>query len=261
MYTTQIDHMNLHQIANSGQCFRWQQINDNTYKIPAFGKELTISQDGNTFILSCDENEWNSLWKKYFDVDTDTDYDEVENIIMESNDDFLKAAYQFGSGIRILRQDLLEVIISFIISKNNNIMRTKKFIEKLCDDFDGDFPNCDEILEMNLFDKQLGYMNDHIKAASGWYKLYSYGVKQVYGLSYQKAKEQLMRVKGISNKVADYICLFSLHHLDAFPKDIYIKRIIHREYDGELPEWVNSKYAGLFQQYLFYFETHKMATN
>ena len=55
MYTTQIDHMNLHQIANSGQCFRWQQINDNTYKIPAFGKELTISQDGNTFILSCDE--------------------------------------------------------------------------------------------------------------------------------------------------------------------------------------------------------------
>ena len=104
MYTTQIDHMNLHQIANSGQCFRWQQINDNTYKIPAFGKELTISQDGNTFILSCDENEWNSLWRNYFDLDTN--YNEVENIIMESNDDFLKAAYQFGSGIRILRQDL-----------------------------------------------------------------------------------------------------------------------------------------------------------
>ena len=126
MYTTQIDHMNLHQIANSGQCFRWQQINDNTYKIPAFGKELTISQDGNTFILSCDENEWNSLWRNYFDLETN--YNEVENIIMESNDDFLKAAYQFGSGIRILRQDLWEVIISFIISQNNNIPRIKKSI-------------------------------------------------------------------------------------------------------------------------------------
>ena len=57
MFTVEIDHMNLHQIANSGQCFRWQQINDNIYKIPAFGKELTISQDGNTFNLSCDENE------------------------------------------------------------------------------------------------------------------------------------------------------------------------------------------------------------
>ena len=63
--------MDLHQIANSGQCFRWQQIDDNTYIIPAFGKELTISQDGNTFILSCDKDEWNSLWKNYFDVDTD----------------------------------------------------------------------------------------------------------------------------------------------------------------------------------------------
>ena len=68
MFTVEIDHMNLHQIANSGQCFRWQQINDNTYKIPAFGRELTISQDGNTFILSCDEEEWNGLWKNYFDL-------------------------------------------------------------------------------------------------------------------------------------------------------------------------------------------------
>ena len=121
MYTTQIDHMDLHQIANSGQCFRWQQIEDTSYIIPAFGRELTISQDGNTFILSCGKNEWNSLWKNYFDVDTD--YNEVENIIMENNDDFLKTAYQFGSGIRILRQDLWEVIISFIISQNNNIPR------------------------------------------------------------------------------------------------------------------------------------------
>ena len=150
MYTTQIDHMNLHQIANSGQCFRWQQINENTYRIPAFGKELTISQDGNIFILSCDENEWNSLWKNYFDVDTDTNYNEVENIIMESNDDFLKAAYEFGSGIRILRQDLWEVIISFIISQNNNIPRIKKSIQKICDENNGKFPEWYDLINMNL---------------------------------------------------------------------------------------------------------------
>ena len=92
MFTVEIDHMNLHQIANSGQCFRWQQINDNAYKIPAFSKELTITQDGDLFTLSCDENEWNSLWKNYFDVDTDTDYNEVEDVIMSTNDDFLKDA-------------------------------------------------------------------------------------------------------------------------------------------------------------------------
>ena len=62
MFTVEIDHMDLHQIANSGQCFRWQQIEDNSYIIPAFGKELTISQDGNTLILSCDGNDRSSLW-------------------------------------------------------------------------------------------------------------------------------------------------------------------------------------------------------
>lgn len=257
MYTIQIDHMDLNQIANSGQCFRWQQLTANTYKIPAFGKELLISQDGDIFTLSCDKGEWNDLWRKYFDIDTN--YNEAENIIMNSNDNFLKAAYQLGSGIRILRQDLWEVIVSFIISQNNNIPRIKKSIKKLCDEVDGGFPNCREILEMNLLDKGLGYRNNYLKEASEWYKAYSYGAIQVYGLSYQKAKEQLMTVKGIGNKVSDCICLFSLHHLNAFPIDIHIKKILDREYDGKFPEWASCKYAGLFQQYLFYYElNHKL---
>ena len=257
MYTTQIDHMNLHQIVNSGQCFRWQQINDNTYKIPAFCKELTISQDGNTFILSCDENEWNSLWKNYFDVDTDTDYNEVENIIMESNDDFLKAAYQFGSGIRILRQDLWEVIISFIISQNNNIPRIKKSIKKLCDEVGGRFPNCYEILSMILSDKGLGYRDKYLKDAASWWMWE--GEYAESRLRHTKEPEKhLLEIYGIGNKVVDCICLFGLHHLDAFPVDTHIRKILDREYDGELPEWANSKYAGLFQQYIFYYSlNHK----
>ena len=257
MFTVEIDHMNLHQIANSGQCFRWQQIEDNSYIIPAFGKELTISQDGNTFILSCDENEWNSLWKNYFDVDTDTDYNEVENIIMESNDDFLKAAYQFGSGIRILRQDLWEVIISFIISQNNNIPRIKKSIENLCDEVGGRFPTCHEILDMDLSDKGLGYRDEYlIDAADWWIWKGEYAESRLRQT--KKPKRYLLEVKGIGNKVADCICLFGLHRLNAFPIDTHIKTILDREYNGKLPEWAESKYAGLFQQYIFYYElNHK----
>ena len=256
MYTTQIDHMNLHQIANSGQCFRWQQINDNTYKIPAFSKELTISQDGNTFILSCDENEWNGLWKNYFDVDTDTDYNEVENIIMESNDDFLKAAYEFGSGIRILRQDLWEVIISFIISQNNNIPRIKKSIEKLCDEVDGEFPDYIDLISMsygNTLSKMgLGYRDKYLLNIIPWWIAKGKYINWE-SLSNEKSKSELMKIKGIGNKVADCICLFGLHHLDAFPIDTHIKKILDREYNGEIPEWAESKYAGLFQQYVFYY--------
>ena len=65
-----------------------------------------------------------------------------------------------------------------------------------------------------------------------------------------------MKIKGIGEKVANCILLFGLHYLDSFPQDVHIKRIIDREYDGELPEWANSKYAGLFQQYLFYYEVN-----
>ena len=259
MYTTQIDHMNLHQIANSGQCFRWQQINDNTYKIPAFGKELTISQDGNTFILSCDENEWNSLWRNYFDLDTD--YNEVENIIMESNDDFLKAAYEFGSGIRILRQDLWEVIISFIISQNNNIPRIKKSIEKLCNETDGRFPDYIDLISMsccNTLSKMgLGYRDKYLLNIIPWWIAKGKYINWE-SLSNGKSKSELMKIKGIGNKVADCICLFGLHHLDAFPIDTHIKKILDREYNGEIPSWAESKYAGLFQQYIFYYElNHK----
>lgn len=90
------------------------------------------------FTLSCGEEEWNNIWKYYFD--TDTDYNKAEQIIMESDDVFLKRAYQVGNGIRILKQELWEVLISFIISQNNNIPRIQKSIENICSEYEGKFP-------------------------------------------------------------------------------------------------------------------------
>lgn len=256
MFITEINHMNLDQIANSGQCFRWKKLNENTYGIPAFNRYLEISQNGNLFTLSCNEDEWNFIWKNYFDVETDTDYDEVEKIIMKSNDEFLKTAYQYGNGIRILRQDLWETIVSFVISQNNNIPRIKKSIEKLCDEVEGRFPDYYEIEEMNLSDKGLGYRDKYLKDAVDWWKWHEMIWEETkYG---EVCKETLLEIKGIGNKVADCICLFALHKLDAFPIDTHIKKIIDREYNGKIPEWSNSKYAGLFQQYIFYYElNHK----
>ena len=243
--------MNLHQIANSGQCFRWQQINDNTYKIPAFGKELTISQDRDLFTLSCDENEWDIIWRNYFDLDTD--YDEVEEIIKYLDDDFFKAAYQFGSGIRILRQDLWEVIISFIISQNNNIPRIKKSIQKICDEVGGRFPNRFELSRIDLSNKGLGYRDKYLINAVMW-DFWKFADPLLVLNTIENPKIELMKIKGIGNKVADCICLFALHRLNSFPQDTHIKKIIDREYGGKLPKWANSKYAGLFQQYIFYYE-------
>ena len=170
---------------------------------------------------------------------------------MKSNDDFLKAAYGFGSGIRILRQDLWEVIISFIISQNNNIPRIKRSINKLCENNGGEFPDAHNLQNLSFIDCGLGYRDEYLRAIaeqwSDWDRRYP-------PQNYDEWKLLLKGFKGIGEKVASCICLFSLHYLDAFPQDVHIKRIIDREYDGELPDWALGKYAGLFQQYIFNFE-------
>lgn len=258
MYLVKADHMNLEQIANSGQCFRWRRVKENTYAIPAFHKYLEISQDGDLFTLSCDEGEWERIWKLYFDFDTD--YNEVEQTVMKSNDGFLKAAYQFGSGIRILRQDLWEILISFIISQNNNIPRIKKSIGKICDETDGRFPDCYEVFDMDLSNKGLGYRDKYLKAAAAWWM--REGEAAASGFRYTKEiRKHFLEIKGVGNKVADCICLFGLHHLEAFPVDTHIRKIMDREYHGEKPAWSASKYAGLLQQYIFYYELNSKIKN
>ena len=144
------------------------------------------------------------------------------------------------------------MIISFIISQNNNIPRIKKSIQKLCDEVGGRFPSCYEILDMNLSDKGLGYRDEYIRNAC--YARATTFTGDDLESGYANAKARLMKIKGIGEKVANCICLFSLHYLDAFPVDTHIRKILDREYNSELPEWANSKYAGLFQQYLFYYE-------
>ena len=73
MYRVTIDNMDLRQIAESGQCFRWKKLEqqENTYNVVAFGRSLDITQEENEFVLSCDENEWNEIWRDYFDLETD----------------------------------------------------------------------------------------------------------------------------------------------------------------------------------------------
>ena len=121
MYKTKIDNLDLKQIADSGQCFRWKNTGENEYTVVAFDRALRIKQDGNEFELDCDEADWNNIWKSYLDMDTD--YAGIAKLIADGDDAHLKEAYAYGSGVRILRQDLWEMIVTFMISQNNNIKR------------------------------------------------------------------------------------------------------------------------------------------
>ena len=110
MYKTKIDNLDLKQIADSGQCFRWKNTGENEYTVVAFDRALRIKQDGNEFELDCDEADWNNIWKSYLDMDTD--YAGIAKLIADGDDAHLKEAYAYGSGVRILRQDLWERIVN-----------------------------------------------------------------------------------------------------------------------------------------------------
>ncbi len=250
--------MDLKQIANSGQCFRWKKIEDDTYRIIAFDKVLDITQKGSLFYLDCEETEWENNWKGYFDIDTD--YESVGEKILTSNDEYLINCYKTGMGVRILKQDIWEMIISYLISQNNNIPRIKNSIEKLCDSFGNDlgkgygFPSAEKIDTAVISKKEfgLGYRDAYIREMCAYTIENSNWYNRLKEMNYDEAYAVLKSHLGVGPKVANCICLFGLHHVDAFPIDTHVKQILAAHYptgfDFERYEGV----AGIVQQYMFY---------
>ena len=261
MYKIEIENMDLEQIATSGQFFRWKKIDENRYSVVAFGKRLEICQDGIEFSMSCDEQEWNEIWSSYFDLDTD--YANVARLINESEDEHLKEAYSKGSGVRILRQDLWEIIVSFIISQNNNISRITQSIDKICTRCElpalgGEyrFPYPGEV-EPEFWDDStlgLGYRNEYLKLIYEYAKENPKWLDELKTMSYDDAMQSLMERKGIGKKVANCICLFGLHHVDAFPIDTHVKQLLAKYYQNGFDFDRYKGVAGIVQQYLFYYE-------
>lgn len=121
-----IPDFNIDQIARSGQCFRFRREEEGRYSLIAGGKWLDIEQNGETVRFSCTENEFEGFWRDYFDLNAD--YGRYKSKVAK-RDAYLRAAVETGSGLRILRQELWETIICFIISQQNNIPRITKCVD------------------------------------------------------------------------------------------------------------------------------------
>lgn len=271
MIEKRIDHMDLEQIAKSGQCFRWQLIGENTYSIVYRDYAIEIEQKADSFLISCEEGEWEAVWREYFDLVTD--YFAVEKKIDEKDDLHLQEAFCQGSGIRILKQDLWEMIVTFMISQNNNISRITKSVDELCtrtgilvqnQSFLNDkssgrryrFPMPGEV-NLEIFEDKtmgLGYRNTYLREIYEFAANNSNWLDELIGMDYDLAFENLIARKGIGKKVANCICLFGLHHIDAFPIDTHVKQLLDKYYaDGFDFEYFKG-IGGIIQQYLFYYE-------
>ncbi|MBQ9764586.1 MAG: 8-oxoguanine DNA glycosylase [Lachnospiraceae bacterium] len=256
----------LSQIADSGQCFRWKKLADERYRIIAFGKKLDVWEENEKFYFDCTKEDFDAIWYEYFDLGTD--YEAVLRAI-DAEDRFMINAAGASNGIRILKQELWEMIISYIISQNNNIPRIKNSIEKLSEKFgevlgeeDYAFPDyegmkklilCEEDVSL-LTDMGLGYRDKYICELILNSKDYASLIGDIRSYDYETAMNYLLTIKGIGKKVANCICLFGLYKIEACPVDTWIRRIIEEEYDGVAPGWTKSKYAGIYQQYAFYYK-------
>ena len=263
-----IPDFNIDQIARSGQCFRFRPLGEGHYALVAGGRYIEISQQGQTVRFDCPEDEFETVWRPYFDLDAD--YGRCKRAVAK-RDKYLQSAIATGGGLRILRQELWEVIVCFIISQQNNIPRIMKCVENMCSLFGETcynrseqvynvFPTAERLAACTADDLapvRLGYRAKYILAAARQAASGEVDLDAVRRMDYAHAKAELMRLSGVGVKVAECICLFALHHIDAFPIDTHIRQMLDAHYPKGFLLRRYKGFAGVMQQYAFYYELVK----
>lgn len=242
---------NLDETLDCGQAFRWEKISENTYKGYFLNVPLTISQNGEEFVLfNTSEELFLKVWAEYFDLYTD--YGELKKQF--SCDETLKKACEFAGGIRLLKQDSWEALCSFIISQNNNIPRIKGIISRLCEHFGG-FPSFEilsENTEEDLSFLRAGFRAKYLVDASRKLSTGELSLEEIKGMPIEDARKSLMTIKGVGPKVGECALLYGMYRTEAFPVDVWIKRVMSKYYPNGLPECVKGV-EGIAQQFLFHY--------
>jgi N-glycosylase/DNA lyase len=185
------------------------------------------------------------------------DYGKIKENIRATGDPYLIAAVNYGYGIRILKQDLWETMVTFLVSQQNNIPRIKNIIVKLCAPHGGQFPTPDilaQYTENDFLSLGLGYRAKYLQVLVEAVLKGNLSFDALRDMNYHDAINFLKCFHGIGNKVANCIALFGLHKMEAFPVDVWIKRIIDEQYAGNFNEKRFLGYAGVVQQYMFFYQ-------
>lgn len=267
----------LDQILDCGQCFRWKK--EESAHSPSWygvinGEFARLSYEENeSIIIESYEND-EDFWIRYLDLERD--YSTIKAQLSD-NDPVMLNAIEEGSGIRILRQDVWETLISFIVSQNSNIPRIKGCIEALCKEFGEEigqykgekifsFPGHEilsAIKEDDLKVCRLGYRAKYIAEAARQIARDDGAMLNVAAsMNDQDVLKYLLSISGVGPKVASCIMLFSMGKLNIFPIDVWVKRVMNRLYSIREDDMAAMKayaekhfgrYGGIAQQYLFYY--------
>lgn len=263
-----VKNLDIGQIFRCGQAFRFNPKENGVFCGVAYDKYVEFeNKNNNLYIYGADMQDFENIWKKYLDLDTD--YQKIiDSFDFEPH---LKTAAQFSSGIRILNQHPFETLISFIISQNNNIPRIKKIIDALCQKAgscihrDNDknyysFPTPKAICELGhdgLFELKTGFRAKYIYDAATKVENGEINLNHIFQLNTSSAVDYLCKIKGVGNKVAMCTLLFGFGKKDAFPIDVWMKKVLCEHYGNNFDLSLFGDNAGVAQQYLFYYERCK----
>ena len=267
-------------IFECGQCFRWDEEQDGSYTGIVKNNVINVKKVDNSIIfLSYGADKLEQLAIDYFDLSRD--YEEIKSTLSKI-DIYLENSIKYGSGIRILNQDLWETIISFIISANNNIPRIKGIINRISQKYGNKiewngkeyytFPTVENLAKASVEDlRALGLGFRDVRVYETTHKVLNKEVdlnKMHEEKDTQKVRDTLLTLSGVGPKVADCILLFStLKRFDVFPIDVWVRRVMNELYiknedetkvnKKEIEKLAKEKYGdleGLAQQYLFYWK-------
>ena len=274
MITKHIEFFDPVKIADSGQAFRIHPIDDTHTELLAYGKYLQIaSLGGDDYAFSCSEQEFNDVWQEYFDLSFDYKaaiYD------TDKDDEFLQASIRYGYGIRILRQEVFETVISYIISQRRSIPSITTCVDRLCE-LSGDkvvppvlgepfvkplkdvyysFPTVKQASSLTA-DKidgiGAGYRTAYILSAVEDFRSGKLVPDSMNELNDDELFSVLTGMYGVGTKVANCVMLFGFHRVGRFPVDVWIKRIEDKYYDGHFDAERYPQTAGILQQFMFYY--------
>jgi len=259
---------NPEHIFESGQCFRWTREADQSYTGIASGRIVNLrfepkSPEGGVIILDNALSTDQAFWFNYFDLGTD--YGQIKSRL-SGQDKVVAKAIEAGAGMRILRQDPWETLVSFILSANNNIPRIKKCVEALALNFGREagtyrgrtyhnLPTWEVLADLSEEDLaccRLGYRAKYLIATA----------KEIRARGIDTLEDCIHGLSGVGPKVANCILLFSLARLHRFPIDVWVRKVMHQLYGfdekdtkgmTEFADRTFGPYAGVAQQYLFYY--------
>lgn len=268
---------NIEQTLECGQCFNFEKISEMEYAVVYKNRILHVKQEESTLLLLNGAENDRLIWEEYFDLNRD--YGKIKEFLLD-REPRLRDSIEKNPGVRILNQEFYEMLISFIISQNKNISHIKQIIRTISErygevigEINGrkyySFPSIEKLgklTEEHFIECKTGFRAPYLKCAVDKLNSGELDLDKLQNMSEEEVRNSLLKIKGVGEKITNCVLLFGLGYRDAFPVDVWIKRIMEEMYFEKetsievIQKFAKEKfgeYGGYAQQYLFYYAREK----